>query len=57
MGAPEPHGPSGPSGAVDGVGPEDPSPLLGSWRNVYLLLVGELALLVAAFALLAWWAA
>lgn len=57
MGAPEPQGPSGRSRAVDGAGPEDRPPLLGSWRNVYLLLVGELALLVAAFALLAWWAA
>ncbi len=56
MGAPEPHGPSGRSRAVDGAGPKDLPPLLGSWRNVYILLVGELALLVAAFALLAWWA-
>ena len=37
--------------------PEEPPPLLGSWRNVYLLLLAELAALVAAFALLAWWAA
>ena len=51
MGRPEQHGAAGPAG------PEDPPPLLGSWRNVYLLLVGELALLAAAFALLTWWAA
>lgn len=36
---------------------ENPPPLLGSWRNVYLLLLAELVALVAAFALLAWWAA
>ena len=35
---------------------EDPPPLLGSWRNLYLLVLGELALLVALFALLGWWA-
>ena len=60
MSAPEPHEASGRVRAVDGAGPagpEDPPPLLGSWRNVYLLLVGELALLAAAFALLTWWAA
>ena len=51
MGTPEQRGAAGPAG------PEDPPPLLGSWRNVYLLLVGELALLAAAFALLTWWAA
>ena len=37
--------------------PEEPPPLLGSWRNVYLLLLAELAALAAAIALLAWWAA
>ena len=37
--------------------PEDaPPPFLGSWRNVYLLVLGELALLVIAFALLRAWA-
>ena len=50
MGTPEQRGAAGPAG------PEDPPPLLGSWRNVYLLLLAELAALVAAFALLAWWA-
>ncbi len=35
---------------------ESPPPLLGSWLNVYLLLLAELAALVVGFALLAWWA-
>jgi len=34
-----------------------PPPLLGSWRNLYLLVLGELALLVAAFYALTRWAA
>jgi hypothetical protein len=29
--------------------PEAPPPLLGRWRNVYLLLVAELAVLTALF--------
>lgn len=29
--------------------PDEPPPFLGSWRNVYLLLLGELALLTAVF--------
>lgn len=35
---------------------DDPPPFLGSWRNVYLLVAGELAVIVALFAALAWWA-
>jgi hypothetical protein len=35
---------------------EDPPPFLGSWRNVYLVVVVELAVLVALFAALAGWA-
>ena len=37
-------------------GTEDPPPILGRWRNVYVLVLGELALLVALFRLLRWWA-
>jgi hypothetical protein len=36
--------------------PEDPPPFLKSWRNVYLLLVGELCLTVLVFYLLVRWA-
>jgi hypothetical protein len=36
---------------------DEPPPLLGSWRNLYLLLIVELAAVVAGFALLTWWAA
>ncbi|MDX2168229.1 MAG: hypothetical protein SF182_14235 [Deltaproteobacteria bacterium] len=35
---------------------DPPPPLLGSWRNVYWLLVGELALLVAGLYALSRWA-
>ncbi len=35
---------------------DPPPPLFGSWRNLYLLLLGELALLVAGFYALSWWA-
>ena len=35
---------------------EDPPPVLGSWRNIYLVVLVELALLVALFAALARWA-
>ncbi len=31
-------------------------PFLGTWRNVYALLVGELLLLSAIFYALTWWA-
>ncbi|HYC57443.1 MAG TPA: hypothetical protein VEL28_21100 [Candidatus Binatia bacterium] len=37
-------------------GPEDPPPLLGTWRNLYLVVLGELVVLVALFALLTRWA-
>jgi hypothetical protein len=36
--------------------PEDPPPFLGRWRNVYLLVLVELALLVALFFGIARWA-
>lgn len=35
---------------------EEPPPLLGSWRNLYIVLLVELAVLVAAFWLLTRWA-
>jgi hypothetical protein len=35
---------------------EEPPPVLGRWRHVYLLLLGELALLVVLFHLLRRWA-
>ena len=35
---------------------EQPPPLLGTWSNVYLLVLGELAFLVALFAAITWWA-
>jgi len=37
--------------------PEEPPPILGSWRNLYWLLVVELALLTLAGYVLTWWAA
>ena len=36
--------------------PEEPPPFLARWRDVYLLLAAELALLVAAFWALGRWA-
>ena len=36
--------------------PETPPPFLKTWRNVYLLVVAELAALVLAFWALARWA-
>ena len=36
--------------------PETPPPFLSTWRNVYLLVVAELAALVLAFWALARWA-
>jgi len=33
-----------------------PPPLLGSWRNLYILLAGELAVLVVLFYALTRWA-
>jgi hypothetical protein len=38
-------------------GPEEPPPLLGTWRNLYVVLVVELAALVAGFWILTRWAA
>jgi len=35
---------------------DEPPPFLGRWRNVYLLVLVELAAVVALFALLTWWA-
>jgi hypothetical protein len=35
---------------------DTPPPLLGSWRNLYWLLLGELAVLVAGFYALSRWA-
>jgi len=35
---------------------EDPPPFLGTWGNVYLLVLGELALLIALFAAITRWA-
>jgi hypothetical protein len=31
------------------VEPESPPPLLGSWRNLYLLVIGNLAFMVIVF--------
>lgn len=35
---------------------EAPPPFLGEWKNVYLLLLGELAVTILLFWLLARWA-
>jgi hypothetical protein len=35
---------------------EEPPPFLGRWRNVYLLVAGELLVLVAIFYALTRWA-
>ena len=46
---------SGPKSPEPGASPperpelDDAPPLLGSWRNIYLLVLGTLALLVALF--------
>ena len=37
--------------------PDEPPPVLGAWRTVYLLVVGELALVVALLYALTQWAA
>jgi hypothetical protein len=34
---------------------EEPPPFLGTWRNVYLFVLGELALTVVAFYVLTRW--
>ena len=36
--------------------PEEAPPFLGRWRNVYLLVLGELAALIVLFYALARWA-
>jgi hypothetical protein len=36
--------------------PEDPPPILGRWRNVYVVVLAELALLILLFHLLRRWA-
>jgi len=38
------------------IDPEAPPPLLGSWRNLYLLVLGELAVVVLLFWALTRWA-
>jgi hypothetical protein len=35
---------------------DEPPPLLGSWRNLYTLLLVELATLIVLFTSLGWWA-
>lgn len=41
-----------------GLAPADeaPPPVLGTWRNIYLLVLGQLAALVALFYALGRWA-
>lgn len=45
-----------PEGTPPTHGAGEPPPFLGTWRNVYLLVAGELALIVVLFALLRRWA-
>ena len=42
--------------SADRPGPEQPPPVLGTWRNMYWLVTGELAVLVVVFYLLRRWA-
>ena len=35
---------------------EDPPPVLGSWRNLYYFVIGELVFLILLFWLLGRWA-
>ena len=45
--------------SAPGAGPapeSEPPPILGSWRNAYLLVLGELALVVVLLHLLRRWA-
>jgi hypothetical protein len=46
----------GESPRPSGAAPDAPPPLLGSWRALYGLVLGELAALVALFSALTWWA-
>lgn len=36
--------------------PEAPPPVLGTWRNVYVFMAAQLAVVVLALAALSWWA-
>ncbi|MCI0572143.1 MAG: hypothetical protein L0Y66_15415 [Myxococcaceae bacterium] len=49
--SPEPHRPPEAPAGAPAPRPEldETPPLLGSWRNIYLLVVGTLAVLVALF--------
>lgn len=47
--APEPAAPPESRPELDDV-----PPLLGSWRNIYFLVLGTLAMLVALFGALTW---
>lgn len=58
--------PAEPSGAPDAHpqpevhatgGADEPPPLLGSWRTLYLVLVVELIVITLASYALSWWAA
>ena len=46
--APSPDSPA-PSPQVPGPAVEEPPPLLGSWRALYAVVLGELALCIALF--------
>jgi hypothetical protein len=46
--APSPEPPA-PSPQVPGPPAEDPPPILGSWRAIYAVVLGELALCIALF--------
>lgn len=35
--------------AAERPAPDDPPPLLGRWRNLYIVVLGNLALLIALF--------
>jgi len=35
---------------------DPPPPILSRWRNVYTLVIAELAVIVALFYALTWWA-
>jgi hypothetical protein len=41
---------------VSAMSEEDPPPFLGRWRNVYIFVLVELAVLVLLFRLLRLWA-
>ena len=56
MSAERPEGPPPVAGRAPVGDPEAPPPFLGTWRNVYLFVLGELAALVAIFYALTVWA-